>query len=267
MTIAIELTLCLFRLRFILFDSRLSVKIPASAKHFPRCRFTFRHKNDGISLLSLSAGYGNGGPVPVRRVQIAGHGGPNSTSGQTFYLSGDAMTAAGAGATGGATGNRLVPLVCYDDAGTATASAGSGGTNAYGRTQLVEAQPFLIYEQCDDSLDYCEDSMVVPSTPKKETGSGFLQLPAAIGRRLSQARLSLSSIGRSSTGGGGGDGRGDGTGGARSREPRASLCFLPVSRAISDPSCVLQPAGSQGELGGAGGARFESYYCRLESLF
>lgn len=93
------------------------------------------------------------------------------------------------------------------------------------------------------------------------TGNSFLQLPAAIGRRLSQARLSLASIGRSSTGGGSSVSGGEGATGARSREPRASLCFLPVARAVSDPNCVVQPGSGQGE---GGGTHLESFYCRSD---
>ena len=146
----------------------------------------------------------------------------------------------------GTSSSRLVPLVCYDDVSASSASArvGTSGGNglgpAYGRTQLVETQPFLIYEQCDDALDYYEEQ---PSTPRK--GSGFLQLPAAIGRRLSQARLSFSSIGR----------RGSHI---REREPRASICFVPVARAISDPSGVPGDGG----VSGLGQQRFEAFYCR-----
>lgn len=202
-----------------------------------------------------------GGPVPIRRVQITTAGGMTTASvggngrGPTIVLSDSAGGSGGGGGVGGgsataASGSRLVPLVCYDDAGTATgsgAAAGGGLGSAYGRTQLVEAQPFLIYEQCDDALDYYEEQ---PPTPRK--GSGFLQLPAAIGRRLSQARLSFSSIGRGSHG--------------RDREPRASLCFLPVARTISDPSGVpgdgVANGSIAGGIGGAGPARFETFYCR-----
>jgi hypothetical protein len=199
-----------------------------------------------------------GGPVPIRRVQITTASGMTTASvggngrGPTIVLSDSAGGNGGAGGSAtAASGSRLVPLVCYDEAGTAAgsgAAAGGGMGSAYGRTQLVEAQPFLIYEQCDDSLDYYEEQ---PPTPRK--GSGFLQLPAAIGRRLSQARLSFSSIGRGSHG--------------RDREPRASLCFLPVARTISDPSGVPGDGVANGSIvggmgGGTGQVRFETFYCR-----
>lgn len=198
-----------------------------------------------------------GGPMPIRRVQITTAAGMTTAMGgngrgPTIVLSDSAGAGGnGGGSTNAASGSRLVPLVCYDDASAATGSgsaAGGGLGSAYGRTQLVEAQPFLIYEQCDDSLDYYEEQ---PPTPRK--GSGFLQLPAAIGRRLSQARLSFSSIGRGSHG--------------RDREPRASLCFLPVARTISDPSgvpgdCVANGSIGGGIGGGSGQTRFETFYCR-----
>jgi len=190
---------------------------------------------------------GPGGPVPIRRVQITTAAGMANGSGgrnPTIVLSDTGIV--GKSSTG-ASGGRLVPLVCYDDVGASSGSVGGGTAGlgaAYGRTQLVEAQPFLIYEQCDDSLDYHEEQ---PTTPRK--GSGFLQLPAAIGRRLSQARLSFSSIGRRESHG-------------RNREPRASICFVPVARAISDPSGVTGDGVSSESICGLGQPHFEAFYCR-----
>ena len=148
----------------------------------------------------------------VRRVHLATPAGAAGIAGQqggqhhapTIVLSNSESlravqnsSAPGGGAGGGTTGSRMVPYVSYD--------------GAYGQTQLVEAQPFLIYES-----DFQDEEEEPPPERKK---TGLLQIPQAIGRRLSQARLSFSSVGSTPR-----------------MEPRASICFVPVGRTLSDPS-------------------------------
>lgn len=149
-------------------------------------------------------------PQTVRRVQIAttGHHHHHHGAPPTIVLSDpEDMAGSGRGRSPSTAGMpRMVPLVSYD-----------GGS--YGQTQLVEAQPFLIYEPYDD-LDPPRPSPGLLQQPgqQQRRKSALLQLPQAIGRKLSQARLSFSSVG------------------TPYREPRASICFVPVGRTLSDPS-------------------------------
>ena len=149
----------------------------------------------------------------VRRVHLATPAGAAGVAGQqggqhhapTIVLSNSESLRAvqnssapggGGNGSGGTTGPRMVPYVSYD--------------GAYGQTQLVEAQPFLIYES-----DFQDEEDEPPPERKK---TGLLQIPQAIERRLSQARLSFS------------------VGSTPRMEPRASICFVPVGRTLSDPS-------------------------------
>lgn len=152
-------------------------------------------------------------PPTVRRVQIATSGHHHHHHGQppTIVLSDpEDMAGSGGGRTPSTAGMpRMVPMVSYD-----------GGS--YGQTQLVEAQPFLIYEPYDDLDDpprVTPGQLLQPGQQQQQRRkSALLQLPQAIGRKLSQARLSFSSVG------------------TPYREPRASICFVPVGRTLSDPS-------------------------------
>ena len=132
--------------------------------------------------------------------------------------------------------------------------------------QNFESRPFLVFESGndndndddddDDEDDYYDDEEEDDDLVKKDDGkmldipdkqprrkSALLKISDAIGRRLSQTRLSFSSVGafsqqqkdeesvqltqRKNT--------------QHDKKPRASLCFLPVARTSSDPSCgVLQ---------------------------
>lgn len=112
----------------------------------------------------------------------------------------------------------FTPIVKYD--------------NAFSRTELVNAQPFVFCHKSYESTHGQGIPLKPLPTSGQKKSSFHLQLPGAISRRLSKQRFSTSSA--------------DSTQGpshptpseARPEpsRPRASICFVPLSRAISDPN-------------------------------
>ena len=118
--------------------------------------------------------------------------------------------------------SHIVPIVGYDDE----------NDKVFGQTQIIETRPFLVFESDEEEEDDEEEEERKAKKAKRSGSqrrkSALLQIPQAIGRRLSQTRFSFSS--------------GGSTPHIRenhNRQPRASICFLPVARTVSDPSCSM----------------------------
>ncbi|ESN99544.1 hypothetical protein HELRODRAFT_192853 [Helobdella robusta] len=137
--------------------------------------------------------------------------------------------------------------------------------NSLSPNQVFETRPFLVFESDDDDDDNFDDNdddesealynsndnnndgdgdaktkkkkskkdkkMKSESQSQSRRKSALLQIPQAIGRRLSQTRFSFSSITN--------ERNNESKCNRVSRQPRASICFLPVARTVSDPSCSM----------------------------
>ena len=143
--------------------------------------------------------------------------------------------------------SHLVPIINYPQPNTPV------DQNVNVNNQYYESRPFLLVEDGndneDDDDDYFdqdeddgspsnEDTQLNKTQNQPRRRSTFLKISDAIGRRLSQTRLSFSSVGAFSH-----QSKEEENSQMRQKktspQPRTSLCFLPVARTVSDPSCGM----------------------------